>query len=449
MKPRAIYLGSAVLALASVTASYAAAQTSPVTCEKPLLFTYWGSPAERDAIGSMVETFNASHPGVQVRAQHIPDNYVEKLSTMLAANDLPDVEYLEAAANLFPWAEAGRLMDLTSFLKSNSDQARLDNTTFTYDDGKIAAVYTAPEISLLFYNKAAFDEAGIDYPPAKAGEAWTWDEFVEIAKKLTKDRNGNDATSPDFDPDRIDTYGISFPQWWFGYLPFIYSNGGRLANEDGTALMLDQPEVVEALQKMADLIYVHHVAPTPTQAAAFPSADVMMQTGKVAMSIDGQWKTLDFSQLAGLDWSMGVLPKFEEAVTLVVSAGTGISASTSCPEGALEFFAFHNDPEYVDLYRKGLWMPAQRAYYTDPEKISAWIEGEEGVYPPEARDAVVDYTLNHAPYQAEIYQLKNISQILSEAVDPAMELLWAGKLTAQAATNQAVEKAKPLMEGHW
>lgn len=446
MKSRAIYLGSAIIGLAAVMTSYAAAQTSPAACEEPLLFTYWGSPAERDAVGSMITSFNESHPDVQVKGQHIPDNYVEKISTMLAANDFPDVAYLEAAANMFPLAEAGRLMDLSPLLQS--DQERLENTAFTYGKDKVAALYVAPEILLLYYNKAAFDEAGADYPPAKAMEAWTWDEFVTVAKKLTKDRNGNDATSPDFDPNSIDTYGLSFPTWWFGYLAFIYSNGGQFANEEGTKLLLNQPEAVEVLQKMQDLIYVDHVAPTPTQSAAFPSADVMMQSGKVAMTLDGQWKVLDFSQLASLSWSMGVLPKFEEPVTLVVSGGAGVSADTVCPEQALEFLEYLT-PENVDLYRKGLWMPAQRAYYTDPAKISEWIQGEEGVYPPEARDAVVDYTLNHTPYQAEIYQLKNISQILSEAVDPAMELLWAGKLTAQEATNQAVEKAKPLMEGHW
>lgn len=429
-----------------ILSSYAAAQSTPAACEEELLFTYWGSPAERDAVGNMVTSFNDTHPDVRVRAQHIPDNYVEKLSTMLAANDFPDVAYLEAAANMFPLAEAGRLMDLSSFVQS--DQERLDNTSFTYGDGKVAAVYTAPEILSLFYNKAAFDEAGVAYPPAKAADAWTWDEFVDVAKQLTKDRNGNNAASPDFDPNAIDTYGLSFPTWWFGYLTFIYSNGGRLANDEGTELLLNQPDAVEVLQQMQDLIYVHHVAPTPTQSAAFPSADVMMQSGKVAMSLDGQWKVLDFSQLANLDWSMGVLPKFKEALTMIVSAGAGISADTACPEQAREFLAFQT-PEYVDLYRKGLWMPAQRAYYTDPAKISEWIEGEEGVYPPEARDAVVDYTLNHAPYQVEVYQLRNIQQILSEAIDPSMEQLWTGTVSAQEAMDQAVAKAEPLMEGHW
>ena len=90
-------------------------------------------------------------------------------------------------------------------------------------DGKIAAFHTANETSVLFYRKDSFDEAGLEYPPATAQDAWTWDEFVEVAKKLTKDKNGNDATSPDFDPNNVDTFGINFSNYFA-----FYSNGGSL-----------------------------------------------------------------------------------------------------------------------------------------------------------------------------------------------------------------------------
>ena len=83
---------------------------------------------------------------------------------------------------------------------------------------------------ILYYNKSLFDEAGVDYPPSKAAEAWTWDEFVAAARQLTVDRNGNNAASDAFDPEQIDVFGISFPTWWGGYLPMIYSNGGQLAS---------------------------------------------------------------------------------------------------------------------------------------------------------------------------------------------------------------------------
>ena len=413
-----------------------------------LTFTYWGSPFEREAIEKMVQAFNDAHPDIRVRAQHIPDGYEEKISTMLAGGTPPDVAYL-GEGQAFPWALEGVIEDLTPHFMSDPEASnRLQVAYYNYEGDKTIGTNTAAETIILYYNKELFDAAGLGYPPSKASEAWTWDEFVEAAKRLTRDRNGNDATSPDFDPDNVETYGVSFPQWWGGYLPLIYSNGGSLASEDGTELLLNQPEAVEVLQNIQDLIYVHHVAPTPAQTEALPSADIMMQSGKVAMSIDGHWKVLDYSQL-GFDWGMGVLPYFDEPVTILLGSPTVIFATTEHPDEAFEFYKFHNDPAQVDLYAKGLWMPLQLEYYTDPEKTAEWLDGIEGVYPPEARDVLIDYTLNNTPYQPHTYWLKNSSQIFSEAVDPAMTLLWTGEASAQEAMDQAVANSQGLMQGRW
>jgi multiple sugar transport system substrate-binding protein len=413
-----------------------------------LTFTYWGSPFEKEAVERMIQSFNDSHENIQVRGQHIPDAYFEKISTMVAGGTPPDVGYL-GEVNALQWAQEGVLLDLTSYFKSDPEaSSRLPATYYNYDGDKTIGTNTAAETIIMYYNKDLFDVAGVSYPPSKAAEAWTWDEFVEVAKKLTKDTNGNDATSADFNPEQIDTYGISFPTWWGGYTPLIYSNGGKLVSDDGMEFMMNSPEAVEVLQKMQDLIYVHHVAPTPAQAEALPSADIMMQSGKVAMSIDGHWKVLDYSQL-GFNWGMGVLPYFKEPTTIVLGSPTVIFAGTQHPDEAFEFYKFHNDPTQVDLYAKGLWMPLQLSYYTDPAKTAAWLDAIEGVYPPEARDVLIDYTLNNTPHQPVQYWLKNAGQIFSEAIDPAIGALWANEMTAQEAMDQAAAAAKDLLQGRW
>ncbi len=420
-------------------------------CTQPaeLTFTLWGSPFEKQAILDATDAFNASHPCIRVRAQHIPNTaYAEKITTMLAAGNPPDVAYL-SESQAFPWAQEGRILDLASYFADQpADKSLLETTYYNFDGDKLMGTGLATGIILLYYNKDIFEAAGVAPPPSKAADAWTWDEFVETAKKLTKDRNGNDATNADFDPQNIDTYGIAFPQWWGGYLPFILSNGGRIVNDEGTEMMLNQPEAVEALQQMQDLIYVHHVAPTPAQSQTLPSADVMMQSRKVAMSIDGMWKVVDFSQL-GMDWGMGVLPRFKEPATVVLSTPKVIFSATEYPDQAFEFYTYISDPEQVALFKGGLWSPLEERYFTDPEKTAEWLEGEPGVYPPEAKDVLVDYTLDYASYQPPAYWLKNVGQIFSEAINPAMDLLWNGTLTAQEAMDQAVEKATPLLEGRW
>ncbi len=443
---RPLHIFGAALLLASSLGT-AGAQA---TCDQDLTFTFWGSPQEKRAVDDMIGSFNDSHPGITVRGQHIPTDYGIKLTTMIAGGTPPAAGYLGADMAL-PWAQEGLLLDLTPYFAQDPAASNRFPGTFYELGGKTYGSWTVAETMITYYNKDLFDAAGVGYPPATAQDAWTWDEFVEAAKKLTKDRNGVDATSPDFDPQNIETYGVSFSKWWAVYLPFIASNGGSFANEAGTELMLNQPEAVEALQKMHDLIYVHHVSPTPTQGEALPAAaEVLMQTGKVAMTFEGHWKVLDFSQLPGLNWGMGVLPYFKTPTTLLVSAGTVAFNDAPCHDAVWEFYKFHNDPENVDLFKKGLWMPLQLEYYTNPEKQAEWLEGQEGVYPPEAKTVLGDYVLNNATVRPPDTYLKNSTQLFSDVVDPTFDTFWNNPdATAQAVTDEIAAKAKPLLKGVW
>jgi hypothetical protein len=62
--------------------------------------------------------------------------------------------------------------------------------------------------SFTFYNKDMFDAAGLDYPTHDFADAsWNLDKLRELAMELTLDANGNNATSPDFDPENIVQWG--------------------------------------------------------------------------------------------------------------------------------------------------------------------------------------------------------------------------------------------------
>lgn len=80
------------------------------------------------------------------------------------------------------------------------------------------------------------------------------------------DTKGRTAKDADFDSKNIKQYGVNASTWWGAYSNFIYSNGGDFISEDGKTFALNQPEAVEALQKVSDLMNVHHVSPSPVQA---------------------------------------------------------------------------------------------------------------------------------------------------------------------------------------
>ena len=95
--------------------------------------------------------------------------------------------------------------------------------------------------SFIYYNKTLFKEAGLAEPPHEVGEQydgkdWTWETVAELAKKLTVDATGNDATSAGFDPTKIVQYGLDAQltendaRAW----STVFGGSGSVVADDGT-----------------------------------------------------------------------------------------------------------------------------------------------------------------------------------------------------------------------
>ena len=188
-----------------------------------------------------------------------------------------------------------------------------------------------------------------------------------------------------------------------------------------------RPQSAEALQSLADLMWVHHVAPTPQQDANLPGYVTMLQTGNLAMHISGQWSLLDYASVKDLRFGVAVLPKFKTPVTVVLGSPTVIFADTQHREAAIRFYKFHNNPEAVDLFARGLWMPLQKAYYTEPDKMKLWLDNP--AHPAEMRPAFTDYIVNYSS-PLPSYYLRNYAAVLDTAIRPALEKIWNNQAPA-------------------
>ena len=201
---------------------------------------------------------------------------------------------------------------------------------------------------------------------------------------------------------------MAFGTSWGVLLPFVWSNGGDWFDEEDREVLIDQPESVEALQNPADLIYRHRVAPTPTQMESLPAYNILLQTQRVAMVIDGQWALLD---LAKSRFNLGVapLPIYKEPVALKLGAPNVIFAQTKHPEEAWLLYKWTTTASSVmPLIQQGLWMPLQVEYYTDPEKMQEWLT--RGSPSAEYKEAVIDYLLEYGR-AAPSYYIRNWPEI--------------------------------------
>lgn len=105
--------------------------------------------------------------GINVEYLYTPEDYVTKMTTMAAANELPDVGYLSEPI-VVQWANEGMLKDLTPALESGKVDAKMDSNKFIDKNGKVVGVSVADEVVMIFYNPTYFDQMGVAYPPSKA-----------------------------------------------------------------------------------------------------------------------------------------------------------------------------------------------------------------------------------------------------------------------------------------
>jgi len=421
-----------------------------------LTFTFWGTDLEAQVINEACAQFNKSHPNIKVVPMHIPSNYIEKLTAMIAGGTPPHIGYLYEP-NVLDWASKGILYDLTDVIKSDSLLSnKLPELYWRYDQGrKTAGITVAAEFMITYYNKDLFDKAKVPYPPTKP-EEWTWDKFVETAKKLTFDNKGRRPGDPGFDAKNIVQYGAAIggggTSPWVLY-PLLWSNGGDIVDENGQQVMLDSPATIEAIQKIYNLIYKDYAAIAPAAADAFPSLNVALQTGQVAMVLDGQWAMQEAAQIAkeeGMRFGVAPLPYMKNPVTGVEGAPIGIfkDAVKNDPEvlqAAWEFYKFIENPDQVvEVIRSGLWQPTTLDWYTKEEYINKWLNPQ--VHPKEYKEAVVNYYGYAKPYPNAY--LKNVAEINTIVVQE-MSRIFYGQEDISKVCKEAAAKIKPLLAGRY
>ncbi|NBD25418.1 ABC transporter substrate-binding protein [Paenibacillus glycinis] len=420
-----------------------AGSSEPIT----LRLAAWGSPDEIAAYKVAIARIEKAKPNIKVDFQAISADYDTKMTTMVAGNDEPDVAMMESATIAFPLAEQGKFLNLQDYLDKDTEinmDALVPNITYSAEPGNVIGIGPGPETFVLYYNEDVFKDAGIDPPPADPANAWTWDQFVDVAKRLTIDNKGRNATETGFDPKNIKQFGINLPTWWGLYSNFIYSNGGDFLSADGKTLGLNQPEAVEAIQKLADLINVDHVAPSPLQAKNIPGTNVALQTKKVAMAFDGQWATTALAQ-SKFNYNVAALPVMKEPVTTVVAGMFSIFKSTKHPQESWELLKALIDPEAsLDMLTAGTWMPSHKDWYTDADKLAKWTQDLPS-RPSGYKGAVIDMLLSHSHATPTAY-VKNFNKIM-DVINPAMDKVWLGKQSAKEALDAVAAKAQEQVQG--
>lgn len=453
LKSAALVMGGGVLAACTAptgqapAASEGEAGASGASEEVVTIsFMGWGNPGEDEGVRNAIAVFEEETPNIKVTWLHTPENYAEKFLANVAAGTPPDTAFVGSDVYR-TYIRDGLLLDITDYLELDPLLSQEDyfiepqETERCTVDGRwygIGSCWVAPHI---YYNAEIFEEEGIEPPSNDPDEAWEWDHFVEVARMLTRDVNGNHPGDSGFDVENVDRWGITWD----------YANGTTLAavanindvtwiDPETLKINIDSPAGIEAIQNLADLMLVHYVMP---QSSTFQGLGMtntqMLDTGKLAMAVDGSW-ALDWMKEMGPKLGTAVLPKMSRVATnMQAHLHSGLSASPH-PDEAWAWVRFLSTPFYQTQFcRTGLWLPSQTALMTE-EGLQEWIT--EGVHPTDYYKIATEYLPR---FGMVLYQPIGYPRATS-VLNPALDAVWIGDMTAEEALTAAVPEANAILE---
>ncbi|MDR1587073.1 MAG: sugar ABC transporter substrate-binding protein, partial [Treponema sp.] len=380
----------------------------------------------------VADKFNGEQNAIEVKVMNIPhDTYIEKLNTMATAGQLPDAGIM-SEAGVLQFATNGYLADISGMYGAGESRP-LESIAFKGPDGKTVAYSAANEVLVLYYNKDMFDKAGVAYPPASAENAWTWDEFVAAAKKLTFDVNGRTPNDPGFDPNRIRQYGAMVENLTWQLEVWALSNGGGFYNVNGTQVTIDQAAAVEAIQKVADLHLKDHVAPLST-GLTDDGIQRSIIAGTVAMATGGAWNVgtclAQARDSEGLNYGVAVLPYMKQKVTICTGGPNVVFGQSKHPKEAMEWLKWYSKEENNwGLIETGIWMPTLEKWYTDETLTRKWVGNPN--FPPynDYKTAVVDYAMKYSKSTSWYYVNNTVD--FNNLLSSILGEVWTGNKTVR------------------
>ena len=386
--------------------------------------TFWranGTNLENRAYSELISDFEKAHPNIKIKMELIPyGNYELKLRTEIAAGNPPDIMAIDSP-NLALYANSGSLLSIDEKMRQEGNIIDIPATTL---NGMIFnnEIYLAPIVEsglALFYSMQLFREADLPFPSNDPYQPMTWEEVLEIAKKINQPENG--------------VYGIDPAQGFadgeapaYFKLPILWQFGAEVLNLEATTAdgFLNSNEALAALQFYQDLYHKYQVAP-------IESLPNPLVNGKVGMTVLGSWYLEDLKKnfpdfKLGEDFGIAPLPIGKNQVAPNGGWALGISSKTKYPEEAWQFIHYLTNDDgaknYVEVTGD---LPAR---YTVANQFPELNEYPKNIFVIQAQNF------------AKNRPITPVYPVVSEAIKTLFEDVGIGKKDVKISADEAVEK---------
>lgn len=331
-----------------------------------ILFTASGGPGGIKVYRDLFDSFHQTHPNILVELQQ-PDygsggTYLHDVAAisdcMQWFSGISSAEDRAAILSIEPFLDADQEVNADEFYPSAID-------AFSYQ-GQLWGLPAETSQTVIYYNKALFDAAGVPYPAPD----WTMDDFLTTAVALT---SGDDPETKQYGyvPQTIESNDLS---------DFIERLGAQFFDEsvDPPQLTFTHPDTVAAMGWFTRLTTEYGVKPV-FKTQVFSEGNInfgkdrkrLLENSRAAMWSDQGFDSFPETSLDGLDIGIVPLPTGVDGTAVIESLTTGyfISAETTQQQACWEWIKFLSVQPLIGSF--GNTVPTRRSVAESPEYAQA------------------------------------------------------------------------------
>lgn len=353
-------------------------------------------------IDEAISKFEDAHPGVHVVYETgiTPDNYEEYIARKILKNEPLDILYI-------PSNMLNTLYDAKALEPLNNYIIRYNLNTEAYYPACLEAgmvdnvIYALPYESVprvMFVNKTLLENEGIDIPSSD----WTWDDFLKIAKAVTRDKNNDNII------DQFGFYGYTFEDAYI-------SNDATLYDEKSNTVNINN-NIVSAAEYLRNLYHLHDERLTSDMFDKGYVAFCPMDYSDYRTYMPYPWRVKKYS---GFKWDCLTMPKGPDGnnTSIIDTLSLGILSDSKHKDLAFEFItSLSYDVTYqTKLVTLSQGVSVLREVMCADEVISALNEDTPG-------DSIFDISIlndimNHGVAIRYSHEYEQVMQLINSQVD--------------------------------
>ena len=420
-------LGGGALA-GACTLGFAGCAGSGSESRNHLTFTTYELP-DNAVLEALIRRYERQNPGVTIELQRVPGgNYWPQLEARLAAGEGPDIVRINYQ-RLKKYSAGGALVDVTEVFDERYGEEFVPAIwQAVRQDGKTWGLPHHTDTFATFYNTRSFEGLGIEVPQTLE-ESWSWEEFIEIARRIKADTDAEYAFAFNWQGET--------PYRW---LPFLYMNGGRLLADDLRTPLIAEPEGVEALE-WTRAWFTEELVPPNTTVKITEEIQNLFANNTIGMMLNGDWLLPAVEDLMGEEgWGVTYMPRGDAGMASDLG-GNGFCITRDCvnPEVAADFLRFLGTEENMRYFvTEANFLPTRRALVEENLRYKSFAE-EMNLFKEQSTTVPAD--------MARAETIPSFEEINQRMADEFDLMLTAGQSAEETAQNVAEAIDNTLRSG--